>query len=82
MKSTTLTSPYTKAWVEMQVQSGAPWIRTMDDTESFLPSRGWIATLTQAGQPEANRGRWKLLAVPTKIPSFPHDLWVTAVRKV
>jgi len=82
MNSAMLTSPYTKAWVEMQVQSGAPWIGTMDDPESFLSSRGWIAALTQAGQPEANHGRWKLPVFPTKTPNFPHNWWVTAVKKV
>ena len=82
MNSEMLTSPYTKAWVEMQAQSGAPWIGTMDDPESFLSSRGWIAALTQAGQPEANHGRWKLPVFPTKTPNFPHNWWVTAVKKV
>jgi len=82
MNSAMLTSPYTKAWVEMQVQAGAPWIGTMDDPESFLSSRGWIAALTQAGQPEANHGRWKLPVFPTKTPNFPHNWWVTAVKKV
>ena len=82
INSAMLTSPYTKAWVEMQAQSGAPWIGTMDDPESFLSSRGWIAALTQAGQPEANHGRWKLPVFPTKAPDFPHNWWVTAVKKV
>ena len=82
MNSAILTSPYTKAWVEMQAQSGAPFIGTMDDPESFLSSRGWTAALTQAGQPEANHGRWKLPVFPTKTPNFPHNWWVTAVKKV
>ncbi len=81
MNSAVLTSPYTKAWVEMQAQSGAPWIGTMDDPEYFLSSRGWIASLTQAGQPKANHGRWKLPVLPTKAPNFPHNWWVTAVKK-
>ena len=76
-----LTSPYTKAWVEMQAQSGAPFIGTMDDPESFLSSRGWNAALTQAGQPESNHGRWKLPVFPTKAPDFPHNWWVTALKK-
>ena len=82
MNSTILTSPYTKEWVEMQAQAGAPWIGTMDDPESFLSARGWTAALTQAGQPEANHGRWKLPVFPTKAPNFPHNWWVTAVKKV
>jgi len=82
MNSAMLTSPYTKEWVEMQAQAGAPWIGTMDDPESFLSSRGWIAALTQAGQPEANHGRWKLPVFPTKTPNFPHNWYVTAVKRV
>ena len=82
MNSEMLTSPYTKAWVEMQAQWGAPWIGTMDDPESFLSARGWVAALTQAGQPAANHGRWKLPVFPTKTPNFPHNWWVTAVKEV
>jgi len=81
MNSAMLTSPYTKAWVEMQAQSGAPWIGTMDDPESFLSSRGWTAALTQAGQPETNHGRWIFPVFATKTPNFPHNWWVTAVKK-
>ncbi len=80
MNSAMLTSPYTKAWVDMQAQSGAPWIGTMDDPESFLASRGWVAALTQAGQPETNHGRWKFPVLPTRAPNFPHNWWVTAKK--
>ena len=31
-----LTSPWTRPWVEMQAEAGAPWIGTMDDPQSFL----------------------------------------------
>ena len=81
MNSAMLTSPYTREWVEMQTQWGAPWLGTMDDPEPFLSSRGWTAALTQAGQPEANHGRWKLPVFPTRTPNFPHNWWVTAVKK-
>ncbi len=81
INSAMLTSPYTRSWVEMQARSGAPWIGTMDDPESFLSSRGWLAALTQAGQPEANHGRWNLPIFPTKMENFPHNWWVTAVKK-
>jgi methyltransferase (TIGR00027 family) len=81
MNSAMLTSPYTKAWVEMQARAGAPWIGTMDEPESFLSSRGWVAALTQAGQPDANHRRWTLPVFPTKTPNFPHNWWVTAVKK-
>ena len=52
-----LTSPWTKPWLDMQAREGAPWIGTLDDPESTLASLGWTATLTQAGQPDANNGR-------------------------
>jgi len=73
-----LTSPYTKAWIDMQAQMGAPWIGTMEDPEGFLASHGWTAVLTQAGQPEANHGRWKLPVIPTKTENMPHNWYVTA----
>ena len=53
-----LTHPLTRAWVEMQAASGAPWIGTLDDPEEFLAGLGWRANLTQAGQPDAHHGRW------------------------
>ena len=73
-------SPYTKSWVEMQAQLGAPWVGTMDDPESFLSARGWTATLTQAGQPDANYGRWTLPVIPTKSPNMPHNWFVSAQK--
>ena len=53
-----LTSPYTKPWVDMQAAAGAPWLGTLEDPAAFLAERGWAARLTQAGQPDANHGRW------------------------
>jgi methyltransferase (TIGR00027 family) len=75
-----LTSPYTKPWVEMQAAAGAPWLSTMEDPVGFLAERGWTARLTQAGQPDANQGRWILPVVPTTLPDFPHSWFVTATR--
>ncbi len=75
-----LSSPYTKSWIEMQTQWGAPWIGTMEDPESTLASRGWKATLTQAGQPDAHYGRWILPVIPTKMPDMPHNWLVTAQK--
>ena len=62
----------------MQAREGAPWIGTLDDPESTLASLGWTATLTQAGQPDANHGRWTLPVIPVKIPDMPHNWFVTA----
>lgn len=78
--SDVLTSPYTKAWVDMQAQMGAPWLGTLDDPESYLDARGWLATLTQAGQPDANYGRWTLPVIPTKMVNMPHNWFVTAKK--
>ncbi len=80
INSAALTSPYTKAWIEMQARSGAPWIGFVDDPESFLGSRGWECELTQAGQPDANYGRWTLPVIPTKMPNMPHYWFVTAKK--
>lgn len=75
-----LTSPWTRSWVEMQAAAGAPWIGTLDDPVGCLAARGWQATLTQAGQPDASHGRWRLPVIPTAMPGMPHDWFVTAVR--
>jgi methyltransferase (TIGR00027 family) len=75
-----LTSPWTRPWVEMQAAAGAPWIGTMDDPVGFLAGRGWSASLTQAGQSDANHGRWTLPELPTTMPDVPHSWLVTAER--
>jgi methyltransferase (TIGR00027 family) len=77
---TMLTSPWTREWVEMQAKSGAPWIGTMDDPAGFLAERGWKASLTQAGAPDANYGRWTLPVIPVTMPDMPHNWFVTAVK--
>ena len=76
-----LSSPYTKPWVDMQAAAGAPWLGTMEDPVGFLAERGWAARLSQAGQPDANHGRWTLPVVPTTLPDFPHSWFVTATRE-
>jgi len=73
-----LTSRWTRPWVEMQAAAGAPWIGTIDDPVGFLAARGWQATLTQAGQPDASHGRWTLPVLPTTMPDMPHNWFVTA----
>jgi hypothetical protein len=75
-----LISPWTRPWVDMQAAAGAPWIGTMDDPVGFLAARGWRASLTQAGQPDASHGRWRLPVIPTAMPDMPHDWFVTAER--
>lgn len=73
-------SPFTAKWVEMQAKAGAPWIGWLDDPRSFLGERGWRASLSQAGAPEANFGRWNLPVIPTELPGMPHNWYVTAEK--
>jgi methyltransferase (TIGR00027 family) len=81
MNSITLTHPLVQSWVKMQADAGAPWIGTMDDPVGFLKERGWKATLTQAGQPDANYGRWPFPVVPTMMPDMPHNWFVIAEKE-
>ena len=80
INSEMLTSPLTRSWVEMQAATGAPWIGVLDDPQAFLAERGWQAYLTQAGQPDANHGRWNFPVIPTTMPGMPHNWFVTAVK--
>lgn len=80
INSPMLTSPLTRQWVEMQANSGAPWIGTMDDPEGFLAARGWKASLTQAGAQDANYGRWPYPIIPTTMSDMPHN-WFVSARK-
>jgi methyltransferase (TIGR00027 family) len=80
INSLTLTSAMTKRWVEMQANSGAPWIGTMDDPEAFLAARGWKASLRSPGDPDANYGRWPYPTVPATTPGMAH-LWFVTGRK-
>lgn len=81
INSTMLTHPLTRRWIEMQAQSGAPWVGTMDDPVSFLAARGWKATLSQAGASDANYGRWPYPVIPTMMPAMPHNWYVTAKKE-
>ncbi len=76
-----LTSPYTKAWVDMQASLGAPWIGSMEAPVGFLEARGWSASLTQPGAADASYGRWTLPVIPATMPGMPHNWYVTAVRR-
>lgn len=80
INSEMLKSEWTRPWVEMQANLGAPWIGTMDDPQTFLSERAWRATITQAGAPDANFGRWLLPVIPTDMPNMPHNWLVTAVK--
>jgi methyltransferase (TIGR00027 family) len=75
-----LTSDISRKWVEMQAELGAPWIGTMDDPEGFLRSRGWSVNITQAGQPDAEYGRWPYPVLPVYMPDVPHNWYATAKK--
>ena len=80
INSVTLTSPYTRPWIEMQANSGAPWIGSMDDPIGFLTIPGWKTALSQAGAADANHGRWNLPVIPVNMPNMPHNWFVTAQK--
>jgi methyltransferase (TIGR00027 family) len=80
INSLVLTSPFTRAWVEMQARTGAAWIGALDDPLGFLAERGWRAQVTQAGAGDANHGRWVLPVIPATMPNMPHNWYVTATR--
>jgi methyltransferase (TIGR00027 family) len=75
-----LTHPLTRAWIEMQAASGAPWTGTLDDPTAFLGGLGWKVALTQAGQVDAHYQRWTLPVLPTMMPNVPHNWFVTAQK--
>jgi hypothetical protein len=66
----------------MQAHADAPWIGTLDDPKSFLGTLGWRVSLSQAGAPDANYGRWTLPILPTDAPGLPHNWYVTARKDV
>ena len=78
VNSITLTSPITKAWIDMQAQAGAPWIGALDDPETLLTELGWQVAMTQPGSPDAHFNRWTLPVMPVKMPNMPHNWYVTA----
>jgi methyltransferase (TIGR00027 family) len=80
VNSATFTNPYTKPWVDMQAAAGAPWLGALEDPKGFLAARGWEASLSQAGQPEANFGRWTLPVIPVDLPGAPHNWYVTGTK--
>ena len=72
----------TRAWIEMQAQSGAPWLGALDDPAAFLSARGWLAQLTQPGEENAGYGRWRLPVIPMSQPELPHTWYVTARKRI
>ena len=76
----TLTSPWTRQWIQMQANSGAPWIGSLDDPEGFLAVRGWQASLIQPGEEGASFGRWPYPVIPRTMPDMPRNWYVVAHR--
>ena len=77
----TLTSQWTRPWVEMQAAAGAPWLGTMDDPEVVLSGLGWKPSLTQPGASDAGYGRWTLPVIPLKMAGMPHHWYVTGWKE-
>jgi methyltransferase (TIGR00027 family) len=80
INSATLTSPWTKAWIDMQAGYGAPWIGTLDDPQGLLAPLGWSVSLSQPGAADAHYGRWTLPVIPVQMPDMPHNWYVTAEK--
>ena len=80
INSLTLTSPLTKKWVDMQAESGAPWIGSMDEPVKFFMDYNWNVTLIPVGAPEANYDRWPYPVIPAIMPEMPH-LWFVIAEK-
>lgn len=78
--SAVLTSPWTRAWIDMQADAGAPWLGTMDDPAAELAAIGWSASVTQPGEGESGHGRWTLPVLPAAARELPHSWYVTAER--
>jgi methyltransferase (TIGR00027 family) len=76
----TLTSQWTRPWVEMQAAAGAPWLGTLDDPEGLLAGLGWKPALTQPGASDAAYERWTLPVIPLKMPGMPHHWLVTGCK--
>jgi len=77
----TLTSQWTRSWIEMQAAAGAPWLGTLDDPEGMLAGLGWKPALTQPGAGDAGYGRWTLPVIPLKMPGMPHHWYVTGRKE-
>jgi hypothetical protein len=43
----------------------------MDDPDGFLKKRGCRASITQAGQADANHDRWPYPVIPTLMQAMP-----------
>lgn len=79
--STTLTHAWTRPWIEMQAKRGAPFLGTLDDPSQVLAARGWVARQVQAGDKDANFGRWPYPALPVEVPDIPRNWFVTAEKE-
>lgn len=77
----TLTSPWTKDWIESLSRAGARWQFAIDEPEELLAARGWSATVVHTGDKDANFGRWPYPVVPRSMRDVPRSLMVTACRK-
>jgi methyltransferase (TIGR00027 family) len=77
----TLVHAWTKPWIDMQARLGAPFLGTMDDPRAVMDARGWTATPVQAGDKDANFGRWPYPPPPLDVPDMPRNWFVTAQKE-
>jgi methyltransferase (TIGR00027 family) len=80
VNSPMLTSPWTRAWVEMQAKAGAPWLGTFDDPLTLLAERGWSGRLNEPSEPQVSHGRWTFPVFAVDAPGIPHVWFVTGTR--
>jgi O-methyltransferase involved in polyketide biosynthesis len=73
-----LTSPAMRVFLQFMEQAGIPWLSAMDEPETFLAKRKWIATVAQPGEESANFGRWPYPVIPRSVPNVPRTWLVTA----
>lgn len=81
VNSAVLTSELTREWVKSLEAASVPWTFTMDDPIPVMAARGWVSTLTQPGEENANFGRWLSPVVPPTIPGIPRCWFVCAQKQ-
>lgn len=81
VNNASLTDASFQEWTALSAEMGITWFGTMDHPVEALMPRGWHATLTEPGQPDANYGRWDLPVVPLEALDLPHTWFITAQKR-
>lgn len=73
-------SPWTKPFLDLMAQAGAPWLYGTDEPESLLERAGF--SNVRAQQPgEVRPDRWPFPVMPRSVPGMPRSFLVTATRQ-